>query len=217
MLALQSLIHSKSFILSQDLSELITSITNVQVNPLDLSLASLAQLSFVRSAAISISISHSSNFVESYSLKTAMFHSNELVRFVCFCVVHKVSVYWCITHPKGSVGVGEGGGWRASERFCSSHSMQSKLSADCHSPASSHWHKSFISLVSAVNLVWLPYIVSLGWPSASGPPKATAASEPWVLSLLLSMPVVSESSTLRLMSLSKEHPALLWWVALLCI
>ena len=89
---MQSLSCSKFFISSQDLSELMASMTNVCVNPLDFALASLAQLLFVRSA-VSISISHSSNFEESYSLKTAMSYSNELVRFVCFCVVLKVFVY----------------------------------------------------------------------------------------------------------------------------
>ena len=90
---LQSLSCSKSFISSKDLSELIASVTNVGVNPLDLAFASLAQLLFVRAAAVSISISQSSNFVESYSLKTAVSCNNELVRFVFFCVVHKVSMF----------------------------------------------------------------------------------------------------------------------------
>ena len=93
MLALHSLSHSKSLISSQDFPELIASVTNVQVNPLSLAFASLAQLSFIRSAAVSISISQSSYFVGSYSLKRAMSCSNELARFVCFCVVHKVSGY----------------------------------------------------------------------------------------------------------------------------
>ena len=30
----------------------------------------------------------------------------ELVRFVCFCVVHNVLVCWCITSLKDSVDVG---------------------------------------------------------------------------------------------------------------
>ena len=65
---------------------------------------------FVRSAAVYISINHSTltTFVESYSLKTVMSCGKELVRFVCFCVVHKVLVYWHITSPKGSVSVGRG-------------------------------------------------------------------------------------------------------------
>ena len=105
MLVLDSLRFSKSCISSQDLSELIASMTNVWVNPLDLALAGLTQLSLVRSAAVSISINQSSHFVESYSLKTVMSCSKELGRFVCFCVVHNVSVYWHIISPKGSVGV----------------------------------------------------------------------------------------------------------------
>ena len=44
MLALHSLSLSKSFISFQDLSEMIASMTNVYVNPLDLPMASLAQL-----------------------------------------------------------------------------------------------------------------------------------------------------------------------------
>ena len=43
--------------------------TNVHVNPLDFALASLAQLLFVRSTVVSVSISHSFNFVDLYSLK----------------------------------------------------------------------------------------------------------------------------------------------------
>ena len=105
-LALHSLSHSKSFISSQDLLELIASVTNVWVNPLNFAFASFVQLSLVRFIAVSISIRQSSNFVESYSLKTVISCSKELVRFVCFCVVHKVLVYWPITSPKSSVGVG---------------------------------------------------------------------------------------------------------------
>ena len=198
-LVLHSLSNSKSFISSQDVSVLFASMTNVQVNPLDLAFASLAQLSLFTSAAVSISINQSSNFVESYSLKTVMTCSKELVRFVCFCVVHNALAYWHITSPKGSVCVGirDGWSWSARERFCNSHSMWSKLSADCPSLASTCWHKSFISLVCAVNLAWWLGIGSLGLPSASCPPNATVVSEPLILSLSLSMPVVSVSSTWR--------------------
>ena len=136
---LHSLSHSKSLISSQDFPELIASITNVWVNPLDFAFASKAQLSFVRSAAVSISISKSSYFAESYSLKTAMSCSKEFDKFVCFCVVHKVSVYLHIISPRGSVGAGEGGGRSTRERFGSSHSMWSKHSAGCPSLASTHW------------------------------------------------------------------------------
>ena len=62
----------------------MASVTNVHINPLEFALASLAGLSFERSAAISMSVSHSSNSVESYLLNTAMSCSNELVRLVCF-------------------------------------------------------------------------------------------------------------------------------------
>ena len=98
-------------------------VTNVHVNPLNFALVSLALLSLVRSAVVLMSINHSSSLVESCSLKTAISCSSEFIRLDCFCVVHKVSVYCCITSLKGSVGVGEGGGWRAIERFGSSHSM----------------------------------------------------------------------------------------------
>ena len=87
----------------------MASVINVCVNPLDFTLASLALLSFVRSAAVSMSVSHSSNLVESCLLKTAVSCSNDFVKFVCFCVVHKVFVYFCITSLKGSVGVVGGG------------------------------------------------------------------------------------------------------------
>ena len=84
----------------------MTSVTSVHVNPLNLALVSLALLSLVRSAAVSMSINHSSSLVELCSLKTAISCSSELVRFNCFCVVHKVFVYCCIMSLKGSVGVG---------------------------------------------------------------------------------------------------------------
>ena len=85
-----------------------------------------------------------------------------------------------MTSPKDLLGVGveECPSWSAIERFCNSHSMCSKHSTGWPSPASTYWHKSFISLVSAVNLAWLPGISSLGWPSASNPPKAMVVSEP---------------------------------------
>ena len=88
----------------------MASVTDVHINPLNLTLASLTLLSLVRSAAVSMSVSHSSSFVESCSLKTAMAYSNEFIRFDCFCVVHKVFVYCCITSPNSSVGMGGGGG-----------------------------------------------------------------------------------------------------------
>ena len=130
MLALSSLSLSKSLISYHFFLELITSVTNVWVHPFDFALESLAQLSLVRSAAVSKSVNHSSNFVDLYSLKTAMSYSREFVRFVCFCVVHSVSVYWHITFPNGSVCA-----WvevsctlSAREIFCSSHSTWSNPS-----------------------------------------------------------------------------------------
>ena len=97
--------------------------------------------------------------------------------------------------------------------------MQSKLSAGWPSLASTHWHKSFISLMGVVILAWLLGIGSSGWPSVSEPPKAMVVSEPLVLSLSLSSPVLmpSMSSMGRLMSLSTGHPTPPWWVAIVCI
>ena len=105
MLALHSLSLSKSLILSNVFSELIASMTNMDVNSLDFTLASLAHLSLVGSATASISVSHCSNFAESCSLKIAMSCSGEFMRFVCFCVVHSVSMYWHTTSPNGFVGL----------------------------------------------------------------------------------------------------------------
>ena len=163
------------------------------VNPLIFALASLALLSLVRSAGVSMSVRHSSSLVELCSLKMAVSCSSDLVRYDCFCVVCKVSVYYHITSLKGLLGVGGGGRWSAIERFWSLCSMCFKVSAGCSSPASIHWCKSFISLMSAANLSWLLYTGYLGCPSASGPPKATVASELWVVSLLTS--ACSGSST----------------------
>ena len=95
----------------------MASVTNVHVSPLNFALVSLALLSLVRSAAVSMSVNHSSSLVQSCSLKTVISSSTEFIRFECFCVVHKVSVYCHITSPKGSVGAGGGGGWSAIERF----------------------------------------------------------------------------------------------------
>ena len=144
--------------------------------------------------------------------------SKDFVRFVCFCIVHKVSVYWHITSPEGSVGVGGGCVWSARERFCSSHSMWSRISVAWPFPVSTHWCKLFISFVSTVNLACLVDISSSGWPSVSGPPTATVVSEPMVLLSLLTKPVIhSLSSMWRLMSLCIGHPVPPWWVAIACV
>ena len=84
----------------------MASMTSVHVNPLDLALASLGLLFLVRSADVSMSVSQSSSLVESCSLKTDISCSNEFVRFYCFCMVHKVSVYSCITSLRDSTGAG---------------------------------------------------------------------------------------------------------------
>ena len=140
MLALHSLSLSKSLISSHVFSELIASVTKVHVSPLDFALASLPWISLVRSAVVSISVNHFSNFVESCSLKMAMSYSREFVRFVCFCAVHRVSIYWHITSLNGSVGPwGEAGcALSIRERFSSSFSswsMPSNPSFGCPSLA----------------------------------------------------------------------------------
>ena len=63
--------------------------------------------------------------------------------------------------------------------------------------------------VDVVNLFWLPYIWSLGCPTASGPPRATVESELWVLLLLIS--VCSGSSARITMPLSRGQPAPHGW------
>ena len=178
---------------SQDLFEMMASVTSVNSKPLDFTLARLALLSLVRSDAISMSVSQSSNLVESYSLKTGISYSNKFVRLDCFYMVHKVSIYCHITSPRGSAGAG-GCGWRmAIKRFWSSHCMWSKVSSGCPSPAATPWHKSFISLVSAVNLSWLWYTKSLGCATASELPRTTVVSELCMLSLLISACSASSS------------------------
>ena len=68
MLASHSLSLNKSLISSHVFSNLIASMTDILVSPLDYALASLAQLSLVRLAAVSKFVNHSSTFVESGSL-----------------------------------------------------------------------------------------------------------------------------------------------------
>ena len=105
MLTLHSLSLSKSLIYPHVFSELMASMINVHVSPLDFALASLAWLSLVRSAVVSISINHSSYFVELCLLKMTMSCSREFVRYVCFCVAHSVSVYWHTTSPNAVLGL----------------------------------------------------------------------------------------------------------------
>ena len=67
--ALQRLSLNRSFISSHDLFKEIASVTRVHVKPCDFTLARLALLSLVRSAAISMAMNQSSNLVGSCSLK----------------------------------------------------------------------------------------------------------------------------------------------------
>ena len=161
MLASHCLSLSKSLISSHVFSELIASVTKVWVSPLDFALANLTQLSLVISAAVSKSIHYSSNFVELCSLKTVTSCSREFVRFVCFCVVHSVSMYWHTTSLNGSVGAGVEVSCALSvtERYsavpilgglCSPIPLLADLLL-----ASTHCHKLFISLVSILKFAWL--------------------------------------------------------------
>ena len=215
MLALHSLILSKSLILSIFFSELIASMTKVCGNPLDFALASLAQLSLVRSTAVSISVKYSSNFVESCLLKMAMSWRREFVRFICFCAVHSVSVYWYTTSLNGVVGVGAEAGCVLSvrERVCSScsrWSMQSNPSAGWPSQASTHCHKLCISLAAMFKSAWLFSRRSLRQSSAFYPLKAIIVSE---LSAHALSSTFLTSSTWQSRSLS-ACPALPCWVVI---
>ena len=130
------------------------------IKPQDFALVSLALLSLVRSAAVSMSRNQSSNLVESCSLKTGISCIKEFVRLYCFCVEHKVFVYWHNSSPGGSVGAGAlCSWWMAIDRFWSSCCMWSRASAGWPSPAATHWCKSFISLLRGVNLSWFAYAV----------------------------------------------------------
>ena len=82
--ALQCFSLNRSFISSQDLFEVMASVTTLHVKPLDFTLASLALLSLVRFAAVSMSVSQSSNLVESCSLKTGMSCSKEFGGWTVF-------------------------------------------------------------------------------------------------------------------------------------
>ena len=209
MSVLHSLSLSKSLISSHVFSELLASMTKVHVSPLDYALGSLAQLSLVRSAAVSISINLSSYFVESCSLKMAMSCSRESVRFACFCVVHSLSVYCCTTLQNGCVDAGVEVGFALSvrKRFCSSCSrpfILSNPSTGCASLASIYCHKLFISLVGMPKFAWLLGRMLPRQPCTSDPSKAVIVSKLFVLSLSLSgsisMTPVSSMSELRSLS-----------------
>ena len=126
---LQSFSLNRSFITSHDLFENIASVTSVCVKPCDFTLASHAVLSLVRSAAVSMSMSQSSNLVESCSLKTGISCVKEFVRLNSFCMEKKVSAYRNNTYPRGSAGAGGCGCWMAIDKFWSFHCMWSRVSA----------------------------------------------------------------------------------------
>ena len=133
--ALQSFSLNRSFSSSQDLFEVMASVTSVHSKPLDFTLASLALCSLVRSASILMWVSQSSNLVESCLLKTCMSCSKEFVRLDSFCVEHTVSVCCSITSLRGSAGADGCGWWMAIDRFWSSCCMWSRVLAGCPSPA----------------------------------------------------------------------------------
>ena len=152
----------------------------------------------------------------------AMPYSREFVRFICFCIVHSVSVYWHTTSPNGSVGavVGSGCALSVRERLhssCSRQSMQSNPFAGSPSLASSCCHKLFNSLARMLKFAQLLGRRLLRWPPVSDPPKAILVSKLFVLSLSLSGPISMSlmSSMMELRSPSSlVCPASPWWVVI---
>ena len=67
--SLQSFNHNRSLMSSQDLFEVMAFVTSVHVKPCDFALVSFSLFSLVRFAAVSMSVSQSSNLVEACSLK----------------------------------------------------------------------------------------------------------------------------------------------------
>ena len=135
------------------------------------------------------------------------------MRFVSFCVVHSVSVYWCATSQNGSVGVRVEVGCvlNVRERVHSSHSRQSMWSnpsAGSLSLASAHCCKLCIFLVIMFKFAQLLGRGLLRQPSTSDPLKAIVVSGLFVLSLS-SMFLVSSMWKLRSLS-SPVCPTPLW-------
>ena len=137
--------------------------------------------------------------------------SRELVKCVCFCVMHSVSIYRCTTSPNGSGGVGVEVDCmlRVRESVCSSHSRQSICSNPSTvwpSPASMHCHKLHIFLVSMFKSAWLLGRRSLRQPSTADPPRAIIVSELFVLSLPSMFPVqVSVFACISCSSMASGH------------
>ena len=157
--ALQTFILNRSFISSHDWLKEIASVTIVCIKPHDFTLANLGLLSCVRSTAISLSISKSSNLAESCSLKVGISCIKEE------CVSWIVYVWNTRCLCTGADGCGW---WMAIDRLWSSCCMQSRVSASWPSPTATLWGKSFISLVSAVSLSWSLYTGSSGCSGALG-------------------------------------------------
>ena len=74
----------------------------VRASLCDLASARHKWLSCKMLAAISILLSHTSNLMVSLPSNVGMSRSKDVVRFICHCVMHKVSVYCCIAVCKGS-------------------------------------------------------------------------------------------------------------------
>ena len=144
--------HCKALVITDPLFhpkiclKLMASVTNVCVNPLDFPLVSLALLSPVWSAAVSMSVNHSSSLVELCSLKTAISCCSEVIRFwLLLCGTQGV----CVLPYHFTEGFSRCGwrwwmecDWEILKFTCS---MWSKVSAGCPSPASTHWCTSHLS------------------------------------------------------------------------
>ena len=94
----------ESLISSQVLFELSAYDISVHISPFDFACASLVLLLPVKSEAILISMSQSSNCEELLPLKIAISCSKVFTKDVFFCAVHKVFLYCCKTPSSGSFG-----------------------------------------------------------------------------------------------------------------
>ena len=92
----------------------------MQVRPCDLASGRHAWFSFKMLAALLISLSQSSNFEVSHLSNVGMSWSKDVVRFVCHCLAHKVSVYLYIAVCRtSSMGLQSGHSWSIMTSCCS--------------------------------------------------------------------------------------------------